>query len=932
MSWKLGKGCFVRTRVQWAILAIASCQLCAFGAPPAPADLLVSGIENPLAVERESIQFGWRLQGTRRGAAQTAYQILVSSSRERLQEGAGDWWDSGKVASDKTASVAYLGKALPPGARCWWKVRIWDESGHPSRYSMPARFDTGLEKGEWTARYLWDGTTNFNNFAYFRKTFSLPRRPALAKVYVSAHNDYLLYLNGRVLGRGPARSNPGCYGQYNAYDVTDLLKRGSNVLAAVGHWQGNWRDSGVNAEPAFLLEAQVKFDDGSTLIVATDESWKTLASTGFVETNAVYFGGAGGARNRAAIQFDARLEPEGWTTLAYDDSKWGPASVVDRSSFTLFPQRVALQQEQAELKPVNIQQRGADWLVDFGRCLNGWPKLTLRANRPGDQVRISYFQLGAYPCSSRRKEALISDRPAIKGDQSLLTSAATGGERGASGWDEYTCRGGVETWKPDLGRHASFQMLKISGYSGPLRAADVRAVWACTGAEVAGKFRCSSSLLNDIYEMCERSARQNVQQGIISVDANREQSPWLADSWNIGNVLLYNHRHTLMIDKVLRDYAGEQLPCGDFYACSPAAIFHSAEWSMYWPMLLWEQYLFSGDEELLRRMAPRLSAFLNWLKQYQDAETKLINPPNGNLSQGQRISDYAGGNLPNGGFNAATACQYYENLRIASKVFAVLDQRQQAEQYQQQAEEVRGGINAHLFNGQYYLARTNRKGMFPLASAWALRFDLVPPAAKARVLASIREHGTPILGGYGGDAFYSGLLHAGGMGDFVVRDLERYRLMLKGNGANWESFNGGGEYNHAWTAYPGYLFQKYISGIQPTGGGFSTFDVRPEIAGLSFAESAVPTIKGLITTRWEKLAGHRLGLSLTVPPGAEATLFIPGPAGDIATVEESGVILWPIRPGARVPGVVAVAEENGSIRCRLRAGAYHFKIRFGVEP
>ena len=82
-------------------------------------------------------------------------------------------------------------------------------------------------------------------------------------------------------------------------------------------------------------------------------------------------------------------------------------------------------------------------------------------------------------------------------------------------------------------------------------------------ADVAGRFDCSSSLLNSIYAMCERSARQNVQQGIISVDANREQSAWLADSWNVGNVLLYNHRNTTIVDKVLRDYAGEQLPGAD---------------------------------------------------------------------------------------------------------------------------------------------------------------------------------------------------------------------------------------------------------------------------------------------------------------------------------------------------------------------------------
>ena len=112
--------------------------------------------------------------------------------------------------------------------------------------------------------------------------------------------------------------------------------------------------------------------------------------------------------------------------------------------------------------------------------------------------------------------------------------------------------------------------------------------------------------MNSIYTMCERSARQNVQQAIISVDANREQSPWLADSWNVGNVLLYNHRNTTMVDKVLRDYAGEQMSSGEFYACSPAAAFQIAEWSMYWPMLLWQQYLFSGDVTLLKEVWRRI--------------------------------------------------------------------------------------------------------------------------------------------------------------------------------------------------------------------------------------------------------------------------------------------------------------------------------------
>jgi hypothetical protein len=524
-------------------------------------------------------------------------------------------------------------------------------------------------------------------------------------------------------------------------------------------------------------------------------------------------------------------------------------------------------------------------LVDFGRCIDGWPKLTMRDNRSGDKIRVEYFQ-------------------------------KTGG-RGPSGWDEYTCHGGKETWDAGFGRHTTFQVMKITGYSGELKASDVRGIWAYCDADVAGRFHCSSDLLNSIYEMCERSARQNIQQAILSVDADREQSSWTADSWNIGNVLLYNHRDTMTIDKVVRDYATAQMTNGDFPACCPAQrASRIPEWSMYWPMMVWQQYLFSGDEMLLREMAPRLTHFLDWIKQYQNSTNQLLDPP------GWRISDYAGGNMPNGGYNIATASQYYENLRIASRVFSVLGQPNQSNEYLRQAEAVKAAINSNLFNGEFYLARTDRKEMFPLASAWALRFDLVPADAKSKVLAAIQKPGKPNIGGYGGDAFYSGLLNAGG-GDFVAHDLARYRPMLEGNKANWESF-GGAEANHAWTAYPGYLFQKYILGIQPTSGGFATFDVRPETGGLSFAEGAVPTVKGLITTRWERNDEERFSLSVTVPPNTKAAIYLPKLWKGEVSLTESGKVLRPARAGVKDLGVIEVREEGSVIKCLVGAGKYGF--------
>src|SRR5580704_10039591 len=118
-------------------LLVTSMALQVLGKPVAPVGLLVNGVSNPLAIDRDGTRFTWQTTDANRGDAQSAYQILVASNAGLLAAENADWWDSGKVESDKSASVEYAGKALPSATRCWWKVRIWDQDGKPGPYSAP---------------------------------------------------------------------------------------------------------------------------------------------------------------------------------------------------------------------------------------------------------------------------------------------------------------------------------------------------------------------------------------------------------------------------------------------------------------------------------------------------------------------------------------------------------------------------------------------------------------------------------------------------------------------------------------------------------------------------------------------------------------------------------------------------------------------------
>ena len=109
-----------------------------------PVDLRCDHRVNPLGLGERSPRLSWRLAAAaaqRRGLAQSAWQVLVASSRERLDRNDGDLWDSGRVASDATDQIAYGGRALSSRTNCWWKVRVWDQAGVPAG-EIPTRVTT----------------------------------------------------------------------------------------------------------------------------------------------------------------------------------------------------------------------------------------------------------------------------------------------------------------------------------------------------------------------------------------------------------------------------------------------------------------------------------------------------------------------------------------------------------------------------------------------------------------------------------------------------------------------------------------------------------------------------------------------------------------------------------------------------------------------
>ena len=137
-----------------ALLSLMSCT--AFAANDAELNnLRCEYHNNPLGIDITSPRLSWITQSDNRGWKQSAYQILVASSQENLDQDRGDLWDSGKTQAGQSIQIPYAGKPLLSHGQCFWKVKVWDQNGAASPWSQTATWSMGLlNEADWQAQWI----------------------------------------------------------------------------------------------------------------------------------------------------------------------------------------------------------------------------------------------------------------------------------------------------------------------------------------------------------------------------------------------------------------------------------------------------------------------------------------------------------------------------------------------------------------------------------------------------------------------------------------------------------------------------------------------------------------------------------------------------------------------------------------------------------
>lgn len=87
--------------------------------------------------------FSWVLSDPAVGSQQTAYRLILSSSRNTSQAAVGDVWDSGKVMSGQSVGVLLpADHRLDTNRTYYWRVKVWNGQTMESNFSPAKVFRT----------------------------------------------------------------------------------------------------------------------------------------------------------------------------------------------------------------------------------------------------------------------------------------------------------------------------------------------------------------------------------------------------------------------------------------------------------------------------------------------------------------------------------------------------------------------------------------------------------------------------------------------------------------------------------------------------------------------------------------------------------------------------------------------------------------------
>lgn len=892
-----------------------------------PTRLTCENLTNPQVVDIVKPRLSWvNIAGEgERGQVQTAWEIRAAGTREKLLNGQPDLWNSGKVNSNQSVNVIYGGKALTSRQDCWWQVRTWDKSGNVSEWSEPAFWSMGLlNPEEWKAQWIgapWQGEEPIPDpvrgenrqsvlkelpppAPLLRKNINVSKEIKDARAYATGLGYFEFHVNGKKVSDDVLVPNQTNYGKrpglekagiplpddfreyrvmYLSYDISDLLKKGENVLGAIvgnGFYNApmNWTES--YGTPRFLGQIYITYTDGTEDVIVTDESWK--ASKSPIVMDLIYQG----------EHYDARLEQPGWDAPGFDDSAW-PSAVLRRKPEGIMKAHMSPADKVMEqLKPVTVTKNSdGKYYVDFGQEISGWVRISGVRGKAGQVIDFDYI------CES------------------------------ASGDNTYTLKGGGDESYAARFTWFVFRQVVVNNWPGNLNADQIVAEAVYTDVETTGEFETSNPLFNTINKIWWRSQTDNMHGGIASDCPHRERSPYTGDGQVSCVTVMHNFDSRAFYTKWIQDIVGAQIEETGYVpngAPWQPGCGGGVAWGAAVNIMPWEYFLHYGDTSLLKYTYDAMKGYVKYMLTWTDKDGIMNSQRvgnNGKPLQWFNLGDWcAPGDLPPDPM--VHTFYLWRCADFTSKSAKVLGFKDEANEFAALAERTKLAFRNKFFDKEKGTYGKGGGNIFALVMG-------VPADQEQRVINALKrdiaDDNNHLDTGIFGTQFFFEVLADHGLQELACEAMNKrtqpsYGWWIEqGATTTWEQWDGSNSRNHPMFGGGLVWFYRKLAGMNtdPENPGYRNIIFRPQPAGdLTYASYSNLTPYGTAGIRWEK-KDKNFVMNVKVPVGSTATVYVP--AGSAGEVRENGSAVK-----KKNKNITYTGQEDNYAVFRVNAGSYSF--------
>lgn len=841
-----------------------------------PVDLKSEYLERPIGIDNPAPRLSWRIDDPRQGARQTSYRVIIGKDSMEVVNGNGQVWDTGRINSGDIR-ITYKGKALEPFTPYYWKVITGDQENQETA-SLVSSFETGMMGiGNWQGAWIGDRKdAAFEPAPYFRKEFTAGKTIRSARAYIAVAGLYELYINGERIGDhrlDPMYSRFDRRNYYVTYDVTPQLQKGGNAIGVLlGNGWYNHQSKAVwdfdrapwRNRPAFCLDLQITYTDGSMETIPTDLSWKT--SDGALIFNSIY----------TAEHQDARLEQAGWDTAGFDDSKWRAVGYRPAPSQNITAQQIQpIRNVQAI--PAKAMKKIDDktYFFDFGQNMSGVTRIKV-SGEEGTEVRIKHGErlhengridlsnIDVYYRGDKEKDPFQTDILILSG----------------KGEDVFMARFNYKGFR--YVEVTADQPIELDQYS-------LTAYFMHSDVPPAGTIHTSSDLVNKLWWATNNAYLSNLM-GYPTDCPQREKNGWTGDGHFAIETALYNFDGITVYEKWLADHRDEQQPNGVLPDIIPTGGWgygteNGLDWTSTIAIIPWNLYLFYGDSKPLADCYENIKRYVDYVD--RTSPTHLTSWGRGDWVPVKSRSNK----------ELTSSVYFYVDTQILADAAKLFGKEADYRYYSELAQKIKAAINDKYLNRETGIYADGSQTELSVPLQWKVVPEEMIPVVARNLAKKVEEAGFHLDVGVLGAKAILNALSENGYPEAAYKIAAQDTYPSWGwwivNGAttlleNWDlQAERDISDNHMMFGEIGAWFFKGLGGIFPDPGqpGYKHIILRPNfVKELKHFEAQHKSPYGNIVSKWEWKRRNIL-YEVIVPANSTATLYLPHPVNGEKTIK-----------------------------------------------